>query len=536
MEQELQKWASNDWSSSSNSQYVDEIVPITDDLGDLQGNTLVPNSPYLSNEQALVEDDDNATQINDQEDLDKRGNPMACLFVASLNKDKTDEELNFTVYNYFEKWGDLINVKVFKDWKKRPYAFVQFERASNAQAALNESPGAILNGRSIRCELARVNRTLYLSSLHYPLGEKDVMEKLSIYGEVEHIRMDQDNAFGAYVKFRYRDDAIGAFLGLQKQSSSTRWLVCWCSNVNKTLSEDIAEDTRNHDMSCLFVGNLDKDIPRFELHQRFEAYGTIRSCNIVRKHNPLFDVTFAFVRYTTRDAASSAILAENGQSWYGHNLRVSYREHQKVKCTPRLLLMDQPYPGLLTAAPTPSNSHSQPHPPGLGIPASEVAGITSSYDAPYPASIDNASPTPRSNSNQYQLAIAGGGTTGVPPNPSDYIPSYNNRTSPHDTRAFSGKKKASYMRGTGKGLTVCHWYPVLLPYYQGPFDLSTGYQMYPHANTYYYRTSAHGQPWLEPVMTAPSYQPMHYERFTTVATPNEDASTNNTCDLANDDK
>lgn len=55
------------------------IVPDTNDLGDLQGNTLVPNSPYLSGEQA---EDDNGTQINDPGDLDKRGNPMACIFVA----------------------------------------------------------------------------------------------------------------------------------------------------------------------------------------------------------------------------------------------------------------------------------------------------------------------------------------------------------------------------------------------------------------------------------------------------------------------
>lgn len=48
-------------------------------------------------------------------------------FTSSLNKNKTDEELNVTVHNYFEQWGHLINVKVFKDRMKRPYAFVQFE-------------------------------------------------------------------------------------------------------------------------------------------------------------------------------------------------------------------------------------------------------------------------------------------------------------------------------------------------------------------------------------------------------------------------
>lgn len=38
------------------------------------------------------------------------------------------------------------------------------------------------------------------------------MEKLSIYGEIEDIRMDQANGFCVFVKFCYRDDAINAFL------------------------------------------------------------------------------------------------------------------------------------------------------------------------------------------------------------------------------------------------------------------------------------------------------------------------------------
>lgn len=74
--------------------------------------------------------------------------------------------------------------------------------------------------------------------------------------------------------------------------------------------KDIAEGVMNHDMSCIFIGNLNKAIPQSELHQRFQAYGNIRSCNIIRKQDPRIDVTFAFIKYTTRDAASWAIQGE----------------------------------------------------------------------------------------------------------------------------------------------------------------------------------------------------------------------------------
>lgn len=45
----------------------------------------------------------------------------------SLNKDLKDADLKTSVYEHFLKWGHIMSVKVFKDWLKRPYAFVQYE-------------------------------------------------------------------------------------------------------------------------------------------------------------------------------------------------------------------------------------------------------------------------------------------------------------------------------------------------------------------------------------------------------------------------
>lgn len=38
-----------------------------------------------------------------------------------------DADLKTSVYEHFQKWGQIMSVKVFKDWLKRPYAFVQYE-------------------------------------------------------------------------------------------------------------------------------------------------------------------------------------------------------------------------------------------------------------------------------------------------------------------------------------------------------------------------------------------------------------------------
>jgi hypothetical protein len=60
------------------------------------------------------------------------------------------------------QWGTLLNVKVLKDWANRPFSFVQYTTAQEATYALSQCQKSILDGRMIRVERARVNRTLYI--------------------------------------------------------------------------------------------------------------------------------------------------------------------------------------------------------------------------------------------------------------------------------------------------------------------------------------------------------------------------------------
>ncbi|ORY95866.1 hypothetical protein BCR43DRAFT_564645, partial [Syncephalastrum racemosum] len=184
-------------------------------------------------------------------EVDKRGNPAACIFVASLAKGKTDEELNVSVSRHFKRWGTLLNVKVLKDWMERPYAFVQFERAAEAKQALAKAPNTILDGRHIRCEPARVNRTLCL----IPYSNKDlskelIREKLSGFGKIEDITVLYPNSRKngktrhhgsrepcAFVKYCYRDDAIQAYLSLHGDRGTPGqdiWWPEWASNLGST--------------------------------------------------------------------------------------------------------------------------------------------------------------------------------------------------------------------------------------------------------------------------------------------------------------
>ncbi|KAI8991272.1 hypothetical protein BDF20DRAFT_997187 [Mycotypha africana] len=312
----------------------------------------------------------------------KRDNPAACIFVASLNKDIEDDELQQAVYAHFQRWGDLLGVKVFKDWLGRPYAFVQYESVSDSRVALKEAPGTILNGRSVRCEPARVNRSICLVSLSQPFNKKYIQESLVEFGEIEDVSVLQPHGkfYSVFIKYKYRDDAIKAFLTLKyadhlsfqlvtAANEEQQWFVEWASNLDASNLHGFyggvaaAHDAYGSvysrlDKSSIFIGNLPDNLTEEQLRTKFEQYGSIKRIHIIRKPSyhsreqmrcsnsnnngsqnrsdysrkytnsveTSSNKVFAFIKYRNEQQASNAIDQENGNLYRERILRVCYRQ------------------------------------------------------------------------------------------------------------------------------------------------------------------------------------------------------------------
>ncbi|KAI9498544.1 hypothetical protein BDB00DRAFT_924870 [Zychaea mexicana] len=331
--------------------------------------------------------DDRRTTPPVDDNVDERGNPAACIFVASLTKAKNDEELNISVSKHFEQWGDLLNVKVLKDWMGRPYAFVQFVRTQDALVALSKAPGTLLDGRNIRCEPARVNRTLCITSCGPPLIVEEIQAEVAQYGKIENITVlhgypTPNGGLGdcAFVKYNYRDDAIKSFINLSKMTQ--KWWVEWASNLDTAVANvpvtrpsALALQSSRHlnDRKSIFIGNLLEEVTEDELKGRFKQYGSIEYARIIRKTYP-FKCTFAFIRYKEDSEANNAIQAENGLKWCNKKIRVAYREPRDSALL---------FGGGVSGAggykvQYGRTAMERPHPPGLGHPASDHQYLVSS--------------------------------------------------------------------------------------------------------------------------------------------------------------
>lgn len=169
-----------------------------------------------------------------------RGRPSSCVFVASLAASLSDDELCVSVTEKFKTFGELARVKVLRDPKNRPYAFVQYTNDEDANVALRKAQGSLLNGRRLRCERANVNRTLFVTHSS-AIDLETAAETLEEFGELEKlvpsindhqytkklVEPIETNA-SWFVQFAYRIDAIRAFANLR---SDPKWEVIWVKNI-----------------------------------------------------------------------------------------------------------------------------------------------------------------------------------------------------------------------------------------------------------------------------------------------------------------
>jgi len=297
-----------------------------------------------------------------------KGPPQACIFVASLTAETTEEKIR----SFFTYFGTVLKVRLLRDRSLKPYAFVQFSKTEEADAVLGNTPiPLIIDNRKVRVERAKVNRTLFVTRLSQQINEKQLREIAEEYGVVEEVTIiknfltNRSKGCG-YIKYTYREDAADAFASLKLVQK--KWTIEWAANN----SEDPI------DKQNVFVGNLNPRETTKELVQtRFERYGLLESLTFVNPSlNPtatsssssspidtppeepsstLADASsdpankkksaFAFVRYVEPAGAALAIENENGVDWCGRRVRVQYCETPETKSKRRAPGSSSPLPG-----------------------------------------------------------------------------------------------------------------------------------------------------------------------------------------------
>lgn len=82
--------------------------------------------------------------------------PVSTIYVGGISFDTNEKALE----HYFEKFGNVIETKVVIDretGRSKGYGFVKFDDTRDASDAITSCHGKLLDGRSIRCNMAKYN-------------------------------------------------------------------------------------------------------------------------------------------------------------------------------------------------------------------------------------------------------------------------------------------------------------------------------------------------------------------------------------------
>jgi RNA recognition motif-containing protein len=179
----------------------------------------------------------------------ERALPQACLFVASLNAQKSSEQLQRSVYKAFEQFGPLLHVTVNRDPKQRPFAFVQFKYIRDADRAHEEGQHITIDDREIRIERAKVNRSLIVTRIASHLSYDQVWDMASTVGPIEELDYGQEIG-EAFIKFSYREDALKACSWYKQFGWSAQWInqhssySVLISNIHLSAKDDLVKELR----------------------------------------------------------------------------------------------------------------------------------------------------------------------------------------------------------------------------------------------------------------------------------------------------
>lgn len=236
-----------------------------------------------------------------------------------------------------------------------PFAFCQYENVADAQRAITLGRGMPVDGRPCRTEVAKVNRSLYLSRVTGGLiSETEARQVLSRFGALEKVwycsQTDKEMfrlPEGIWIMFAFFQDCRDAQAGFRDNPTYRLEQPRMPEDIRARLGSrpfqspqsPLPRPNPSHgfaspqsairraaDLCSIFVGNLPANADEQSLKDTFGVQGHIHKIELVRKPavNANGISSFAFIEFFSQEEAAHA--ARGVYMLSGARLRVERKE------------------------------------------------------------------------------------------------------------------------------------------------------------------------------------------------------------------
>lgn len=247
------------------------------------------------------------------EALERKKRRKTEIFVGGLDKDAKEDDL----WKAFDAAGEILHVRLAmnnKTGKNKGFAFVRFATAADAKNALEKYPKVKICGN--QCDAAPVegNDTIFLGNIDRKWKTEDVVRFLEKAGvdkiEVVTLKTNPENMENnrgfAFVEFETNKDAQIAFHKLKKNDvigKNQKIKIAWAQPLIEPSEEEILN------VKSVYAEYLPPSWDEEKVKEHFKRFGEIENIVLAKDLTSSKRKDFAFINYSTRDAALACIEA-----------------------------------------------------------------------------------------------------------------------------------------------------------------------------------------------------------------------------------
>jgi len=289
------------------------------------------------------------------------------LYVGNLDHSVTEELIG----TLFSQMGPVKSCKVIRDSGSDPYAFVEYHHHAAASTALNA-----MNKRSFLEREMKVNwatssagnqpktdtshhHHIFVGDLSAEIETETLREAFAPFGEISNCRIVRDPqtlkskgyAFVSFVKKGDAESAIQAMNGqwLGSRAIRTNWSTrkppTTAGRGSKSTDYEEIYNKTSPTNTTVYCGGFPANVLTDDMiYKHFGPFGQIHDIRVFK------DKGYAFIKFTTKEAAARAIEGTNNSDVYGHSVKCFWGKENGNGVDPNSVMMQGQ--GIIAAPPT----------------------------------------------------------------------------------------------------------------------------------------------------------------------------------------
>lgn len=239
--------------------------------------------------------------------------------------------------------GQIKSCKIIREPGNDPYAFIEFMNHQSASTALTAMNKRIFLEKEMKVNWATspgnqpkadtsAHHHIFVGDLSPEIDQETLREAFAPFGEISNCRIVKDPqtlksrgyAFVSFVKKAEAENAIQAMNGqwLGSRSIRTNWstrkppppregMIRGLKGGEKATYDEIYNQSSPTNMTVYFGGLPPNTISDYLVQKQFASFGTIEDVRVFK------DKGFAFIKFTTKEAAAHAIEATHNAEVMG---------------------------------------------------------------------------------------------------------------------------------------------------------------------------------------------------------------------------